>query len=753
MLETLHRIVKEVNAASDLEQALAIIVQDVKQAIQADVCSVYLTDFERRDHVLKATDGLLPEAVDKVRLPYHRGLIGLVCERAEPVNLADAPNHKRYLFTHETGETSYKGFLGVPIIQNRKVLGVLVARQIEQRSFEDNEVTFLFTLAAQLAGAITHAQAYGNLDTQSDLAPPKRFLQGQPGSPGVALGTAVVVYPPADLEAVPDRPAKDPDEEEDAFRTAVAAVVQDLMAIEDRFEDSLPAEDRALFDAWLMMLGSDSLIGNTVRRIQQGSWAPGALRETFQEHARIFEAMEDVYLRERASDVLDLGRRILMHLQQKVSTLDEYPENTILVGEEVSAMQLAEVPRERLAGVVSASGASFSHVAILARALEVPAVMGMSNLPVSRMEGHFLILEGYLGRIYVSPAPSVIQEYRRLASEDQALYQELQADKDLPCETTDGTRIPLYLNTGLLSELSNQGMADSEGVGLYRTELPFMIRDSFPGESVQVANYRKVLKMFHPRPVIIRTLDIGGDKPLPYFPVEESNPFLGWRGIRISLDHPEIFITQVRAILRAAIDLNNLRLLLPMISHVQEVDDAMLLIQRAHDELLEEGYQVKMPQVGVMIEVPAAVYQVEALAQRIDFLSVGTNDLTQYLLAVDRNNAHVAEIYNDLHPAVLRALIQIVNGAARYGKEVSVCGELAGNPAAAVLLLGMGVNSLSMNGGSLLRVKWVLRSFSHSRAKQLLQTALRCEQAGEITNLLSNALEEMGLGGLMRAGR
>ncbi|MCG7961930.1 MAG: phosphoenolpyruvate--protein phosphotransferase, partial [Candidatus Thiodiazotropha taylori] len=474
---------------------------------------------------------------------------------------------------------------------------------------------------------------------------------------------------------------------------------------------------------------------------------------TFQEHARIFEAMEDVYLRERASDVLDLGRRILMHLQQKVSTLDEYPENTILVGEEVSAMQLAEVPRERLAGVVSASGASFSHVAILARALEVPAVMGMSNLPVSRMEGHFLILEGYLGRIYVSPAPSVIQEYRRLASEDQALYQELQADKDLPCETTDGTRIPLYLNTGLLSELSNQGMADSEGVGLYRTELPFMIRDSFPGESVQVANYRKVLKMFHPRPVIIRTLDIGGDKPLPYFPVEESNPFLGWRGIRISLDHPEIFITQVRAILRAAIDLNNLRLLLPMISHVQEVDDAMLLIQRAHDELLEEGYQVKMPQVGVMIEVPAAVYQVEALAQRIDFLSVGTNDLTQYLLAVDRNNAHVAEIYNDLHPAVLRALIQIVNGAAQYGKEVSVCGELAGNPAAAVLLLGMGVNSLSMNGGSLLRVKWVLRSFSHSRAKQLLQTALRCEQAGEITNLLSNALEEMGLGGLMRAGR
>ncbi|MET0044478.1 MAG: phosphoenolpyruvate--protein phosphotransferase [Candidatus Thiodiazotropha sp. 6PLUC3] len=753
MLDILHRIVKEVNAASDLEQALSIIVYQVKRAIDADVCSVYLTDFERRDHVLKATEGLLPDAVGKVRLPYHRGLIGLVCERAEPVNLADAPSHKRYLFTNETGETSSKGFLGVPIIQNRRVLGVLVVRQIEQRSFEDNEVTFLFTLAAQLAGAITHAAASSNLVTQSDLAPPKRFLQGRPGAPGVSLGTAVVVYPPADLEAVPDKPAKDIENEEEAFRTAVAAVVQDLMAIEDRFEESLPAEDRALFDAWLMMLGSDSLIGNTIKLINQGNWAPGALRETFQEHAKLFENMEDIYLRERASDVLDLGRRILMHLQQKVNTLEEYPENTILVGEEVSAMQLAEVPRDRLAGVVSARGASFSHLAILARAMEVPAVMGLSNLPVSRMDGRFLILDGYLGRIYVSPAPSVIEEYRRLAIEDQALFQELQADKDLPCETTDGRRIPLHLNTGLLSELSSHGAEESEGVGLYRTELPFMVRDSFPGEGVQVVNYRKVLKSFHPRPVTIRTLDIGGDKPLPYFPVVESNPFLGWRGIRISLDHPEIFITQVRAILRAAIGLNNLRLLLPMISNVQEVDDAMLLIQRAHDELLEEGFEVEMPQVGVMIEVPAAVYQVETFAQRIDFLSVGTNDLTQYLLAVDRNNSHVADIYNDLHPAVLRALIQIIDGAGKYGKEVSVCGELAGNPAGAVLLLGMGVDSLSMNGGSLLRVKWVLRSFSSSRARELLQTALRCEHAGEVTNLLANALEEMGLGGLMRAGR
>jgi phosphotransferase system, enzyme I, PtsP len=752
MLDTLHRIVKEVNTASDLEQVLDIIIHQVKQAIGADVCSVYLTDFERREHVLRATEGFDKEAIGKVKLPYHRGLIGLVCERAEPVNLADASSHKRYLFTTETGEISYKGFLGVPIIQNRKVLGVLVVRQIQQRTFGDDEVTFLFTLAAQLAGAITHAETTSHLTSQSPTSSPKRFLKGHPGAPGVALGTAVVVYPPADLDAVPDRPARDFLQEEEAFRTAVAAVVADLMALEDRFEDSLPAEDRALFSAWLMMLGSDSLIGNTVKRIHAGNWAAGSLRQTIEEHAKVFDAMEDVYLRERASDIRDLGRRILMHLQQKVTSLEDYPENTILVGDEVSAMQLTEVPRDRLAGVVSARGASFSHVAILARALEVPAVMGMSGLPVGRMDGRFLIVEGYLGRVYVDPVPSVVDEYRRLASEDQELNQLLEADRDLPCETTDGVPLPLFLNTGLISEMNTDGVDQSAGVGLYRTELPFMVRDSFPGESIQVTNYRKVLKTFHPRTVTIRTLDIGGDKPLPYFPLEESNPFLGWRGIRISLDHPEIFITQVRAILRAAIGLDNLRLLLPMISHVQEVDDALMLIRRAYNELREEGYEVTMPLVGVMIEVPAAVYQVDALARRIDFLSVGTNDLTQYLLAVDRNNAHVADIYSDLHPAVLRALIQVVAGARAHGKEVGVCGEMAGSPAA-VLLLGMGVDSLSMNCGSLLRVKWVLRSFSSTRAQELLQSALRCERASEVKALLDNALEDMGLGGLMRAGR
>ena len=754
MLDTLRRIVQHVSEAHDLDEALDVSVTKVKAAIHADVCSVYLTDFTTREHVLMATEGLRKEAVGKVRLPMFRGLVGLVCERAEPLNLDDAPSHERYLFVAETGETHYHGFLGAPIIQNRKVLGVLVVRQTDRRRFEADEVTLLLTSAAQLAGAITHAQARGEMVMErGGQSHPGRPLQGRPGASGVAIGEVVVAYPAADLEAGPDRKADDIGAEIAKFESAVSAVEEELRRLKDSVGSGLPEEDRALFDAWLMMLRSDTLVERADELIRAGHWAPGALRQTVKEHAKIFEAMEDPYLRERASDILDLGRRVLMHLQADAPRFMHYPDGTILIGEDVSAIQFAEVPRDKLAGIVSATGSSLSHVAILARAMGVPAVMGVADLPVSRMEGRSVIVDGYSGRVYVSPPPAVREEYERLAEEERALSHELESLKVLPSETIDGIHLPLYLNTGLISDMSLLGVEEAEGVGLYRTEFPFMVRDRFPGEMVQMANYRKVLEAFHPRPVVLRTLDIGGDKPLPYFPVDESNPFLGWRGVRISLDHPEIFLTQVRAMLRAAIGLGNLQIMLPMVSTANEVDELQMLIRRAHDELIEEGLAVSMPRIGVMIEVPAAVYQAEALARRVEFLSVGTNDLTQYLLAVDRNNARVAELYDDLHPAVLRALIQIVQGANQFNRPVSVCGELAGNPLAVPLLLGMGIDSLSMSAGSLLRVKWVIRSLSRTRARQLLQAVIRMEEAYQVKRFMLAALEDMGLGGLVRPGK
>lgn len=754
MLDTLRRIIQEVNRAPDLSRALDIIVTRVKQAMAVDVCSVYLVDSDARQYVLMATDGYDAQFVGQVRLDFGTGLVGEVVRREEPLNVDIAADHPNFRLSTQLGEEIYHGFLGVPIIQHRTVLGVLVVRQRERRRFAELEETFLFTLGAQLAGAISHAEANGDIDRLLRESGEARFaLRGVSGTPGAAVGRAHVVYPLANLDAIPDRPTDDVDAEIAEFNAAVAAVERDMRVMSARMVDVLSAEDMALFDALILMLRSENLVDSTIEGIRAGNWAQGALRKTISEHVSAFEKMEDHYLRERASDVRDLGRRIIERLQSSSTVRPTYAPNTILVGEEVTASQLAEVPAELLVGVVSARGSSASHVAILARALGIPAVMGVDGLPVARLEGQELVVDGYQARLFVRPSRAILKEFRRLQRQETELSNELQELAGLPAETLDGVRVPLYANTGLLTDITPSLRYGAEGVGLYRTEVPFLIRDRFPGEEEQRRTYRQVLEAFAPAPVTVRTLDIGGDKMLPYFPVEEDNPFLGWRGIRISLDHPEIFLTQVRAILRANVGLNNMQLLLPMITNVSEIDSALGLIKRAHQELQDEGEAVEFPRVGVMIEVPSTVYQVPAMSQRVDFFSIGTNDLTQYLLAVDRNNTQVAELYDTLHPAVLRAIAHVVREAHAAQRPVAVCGELAGDPAAALLLLGMGVDSLSMSAGSLLRVKWAVRSFTQAQMQVLLEEIDTLEDGAAVRALLHRSLEEAGLGGLVRAGR
>lgn len=754
MLDILRRTIQEVNGAPDLQRALTVIVERVKQAMAVDVCSIYLADHDNRQHVLMATDGYDKSMVGQVRLDFGRGLVGVVARREEPLNLEDAASHPEYIHTGEIGAAHYHGFLGVPIIQHRKVLGVVIVRQSDRRRFGEEEETFLFTLAAQLAGAITHAEASGEITRLlQDTNEARYSLKGVSGSPGAAVGHARVVYPLADLAAIPDRGTDDPDADIAEFRGAVARVEQELRGMSERIVGAVPAEDLALFDALILMLRSENLVEGTIARIRAGNWAAGALRDTITEHVRIFEAMDDAYLRERASDIRDLGRRILEHLQSARPAATEPYARTILVGEEVSASQLAEVPTEYLAGVVSARGSSASHVAILARALGIPAVMGVEGLPVGRLEGQELVVDGYEGRVFVKPSAAIRDEFRRLEREEAELSKGLLELTALPAVTPDGHRLPLYANTGLLTDITPSLRSGAEGVGLYRTEVPFMIRDRFPGEEEQRRVYRQVLEAFAPAPVTIRTLDVGGDKALPYFPVKEENPFLGWRGIRITLDHPEIFLTQIRAILRASEGLENAQLLLPMISSVGEVDSAIGLIRRAWQELAEEGVALAFPRIGAMVEVPSTVYQVPSIARRVDFFSIGSNDLTQYLLAVDRNNARVASLYDALHPAVLGAIEQVVHGAAEAGKPVSVCGEMAGDPGAAMLLMGMGVDSLSMSAASLLRIKWVVRTVSLARAREVLEQVRGLEDGAAIRAVLNSELEQAGLGGLVRAGR
>ena len=748
MLNTLRKIVQEVNAAKDLKAALTIIVQRVKETMGSQVCSVYLLDPESNRFVLMATDGLNKRAIGKVSMSPNEGLVGLVGSREEPLNLEHASEHPRYRYFAETGEERYASFLGAPIIHHRRVMGVLVVQQKERRQFDEGEEAFLVTMSAQLAGVIAHAEATGTiqgLGKQGKGIQEAKFV-GVPGSPGVAVGPALVMLPPADLDVVPDKRIEDIEAELANFTQALEAVREDMRTLSAKLATQLRPEERALFDVYLMML-DDAAIGQEVSQIiRQGQWAQGALRQVVAEHVKGFELMDDAYLRERASDVKDLGRRLLAYLQQAHKEKLTYPDNTILVSEELTPAMLGEVPEGKLAGLVSVLGSGNSHVAILARAMGIPTVMGVVDLPYAKVDGIQLIVDGYHGEVFTNPSAELRRQYDEVVEEERQLNKGLDALRELPCETLDGQRMPLWVNTGLLADITRAQERGAEGVGLYRTEVPFMARERFPSEKEQLAIYREQLQAFHPLPVTMRTLDIGGDKALPYFPIKESNPFLGWRGIRITLDHPEIFLVQVRAMLKASEGLNNLRILLPMISGVQELEEALHLIHRAWGEVRDEGLDVVMPPVGVMIEVPAAVYQIRDLARQADFISVGSNDLTQYLLAVDRNNARVADLYDFLHPAVLHALKLVVEGSHAEGKPVSICGEMAGDPAAAMLLMAMGFDSLSMNATNLPKVKWLLRQISASRARELLGQLMTIDNPQVIHSTLHLALRNLGLG-------
>ena len=381
----------------------------------------------------------------------------------------------------------------------------------------------------------------------------------------------------------------------------------------------------------------------------------------------------------------------------------------------------------------------------------VPTVMGAVDLPFNQLDGKQIILDGYRGEVISNPSVQLLTRYENTIKEQDQLVAGLENLKDLPCETADNHRVHLWVNTGLMSDVMHSLDQGAEGIGLFRTEVPFLLSERFPSEQEQTKIYREQLEAFAPKLVTMRTLDVGGDKDLPYFPIEEENPFLGWRGIRVTLDHPEIFMAQVRAMLRASIGLENLQVMLPMISNVNEVNSATQLIKRAHRELLQENLDVKYPPIGVMIELPAAVYQTRALAKLVDFISVGSNDLTQYLLAVDRNNPRVANLYSAFHPAILNALYQVVLQAQGQKKPVSICGEMAGDPGAAVLLLAMGFDTLSMNASALLKVKSVIRSVSLDTARDLLDQVMQMEDAQTIRSAVDLTLYNAGVDRLLRS--
>jgi len=671
---------------------------------------------------------------------FGSGVIGKVAEERRPFNLDQLPEALDRGFLAQTGLPPHAGFLGVPILHKAKTQGVLLVRQRRPRRFDDADEAFLSTLASRLGAAIAYAKASGELCTacRPEHTEP-RCLEGRVGAPGIAVGVGGWAFSTAELQTVPDRRADDPRAEEERFLTALEEVRQQALTLTSSLQAQIPEADRAMFDAFAMILDSPEIKASVIGQIREGQWAPAAVRDTFESYAGQFDEMDDLYLQQRASDVRALGARVLTQLLDNDQPTVFSTDATILIGEQLSAMDVGDALANNLVGIVSADGSSLSHAAILARSLGIPAVMGVSEVPLSYLDRQPLIVNGSTGRVHVRPAQVTREAVEAEISRQRAHNEALEPIRHLPAETTDGKRVSLLTNAGLVGLHAGANDQGSDGVGLFRSELPFMMFERFPSESEQQNLYRQALAAIAPLPLVLRTLDAGGDKPLPYLAADEPNPALGWRGIRFTLDHPDIFLTQVRAALRANVGLGNLRLLLPMVSALDEVAQAKVLIGQAVQQLKDEGIDVSAPRLGAMIEVPAAVYLAESLARQVDFLSVGTNDLTQYLLAMDRNNPRVSARLDALHPALLYALQHIAEAAHRAGKQVTVCGEMASDPSMAMVLVGMGYDGLSINPTALLGVKAAIRSESLRFMRSLAAQVSMTDDREVISKLMDDA--------------
>ena len=748
MLTRLREIVEKVASAPRLNEALDILVTEICKAMETEVCSVYLADHDRRCYYLMATRGLKKPRGRTVTLAFDEGIVGLVGRLAEPINLADAQKHPSFKYIPSVKEEKYRAVLGVPIIQRRQLLGVLVVQQRELRQFDESEESFLVTLATQMAAILSLSQltALFGQYRQTRI----RALAASSGV-GIAEGWMDVTLPL--MEQVYEASTLDTALERERLTGALEAAASEFRRYSKRFASGAQKETAAIFDLYSHLLSDPRLRNELFGEVDKGFVAEWAVKTVIEKFAAQFAALSDGYLKERAGDLRALGQRLLFHLDDTMQAADTWPERFVLVGDELSATTLAELPQDRLAGVVVRDGAANSHAAIMVRALGIPTVIGAEIQP-SMLHGRMLVVDGYRGEVLVDPEPVLLNEYQRLLSEENELSRLAEDDVDRPAELKSGERIKVMLNAGLSPEHEQKLGSRIDGIGLYRTEIPFMLQSGFPSEEEQVAQYQGMLQMFNDKPVTLRTLDIGADKQLPYMPISEENPCLGWRGIRITLDQPEIFLIQVRAMMRANAATGNLSILLPMVTSVEEVDEAKRLIERAAREVEEMiGYDIPRPRIGVMLEVPSMVFLLSHLSSRVDFISVGTNDLTQYLLAVDRNNTRVANIYDSLHPAVLRALAMIAQDADSHGIDLRLCGEMAGDPMCVTLLIGLGFRHLSMNGRSVARVKYLLRHVDLEEAQTLARRSLEAQMATEVRHQVAAFMERRGLGGLIRGGR
>lgn len=739
----LTRIVQAAAEAESPSAQVSVIVDSIQHYMNLDVCSLYLAD-ERGDMALLASRGLDPAAVGHVRIPAGKGLVGLVAQSRHPINIADAARHPAFYGVRETQEEQYSSFFGVPIVRAGVVIGVLVAQSREARELSADESAVLVTLGSQLALVVTTESIWQDINKST-----ARTLSGIKGASGVGIGQ-VRLCDDVDLYSVTDGPCDDIHATLSEWHGLVKAVLADVKREQAGLGDLLSQDVATVFDAYYLMLSDPSLVNGVAQLIQEGHHLPGALKRVIHHHADVFLAMEDPYLRARHEDIRHLGNKLYRTWRGLHTSGDnDLPATrTILVGAQVSVSDIARVPTELLAGIVCFQGSNLSHTAVLANALGVPAVMGVGEIR-GLYNRDLLVVDGNAARVIVRPNTSVLEEYERFLKAEDQLKSELQQLRDLPAVTLDGTTIRLYANSGLLADISPGLQAGAEGLGLYRTEIPFMVSDTFPSEDEQLNVYRQILQAYGEKPVYMRVLDIGGDKPLPYFPIREENPALGWRGIRFCLDNSSLFMSQIRAMLRASEGRENLRIMLPMVGSTSELVEFHKLLNDALLQLTDEGVSVQRPPVGIMVEVPSAISQLRSWREQLDFISIGSNDLSQYLLALDRNNPRVAASYDHVHPAVLHEIARVIQIATDTDLPLSVCGEMSSDPIAVVLLVGMGMRTLSMSAAQLPKIKWLLRRIRLENAHAIVAEAMQLNDAKQIRKLVADRLYVLGAGEIL----
>ena len=741
ILLALRQITEEVAAQNSLEKAIDILVQRIRAVTSADCCSLYLTDPFKKYLRLAATDGLAKAAIGKANLRIGEGLVGFVGLKQELLDLADAPSHPNFKYLPDVGEDEFFSFLGVPVINQGSLLGVLVIQSRQKRGFNELEESFMVTLSAQIASIIATSN---NMRDANDSS--IKRCHGESGTGGIAIARAVVWQPTLSLEDVPVTCTEDREMQLELFNQAIFQLQteMDKAALEMQEQHNSQAAS-GYMSGYGNMLDDPTFQDEVTKEIlDNGLLASSAIKVVTEKRLQSYKLQG---LKEKYFDARDFAQIIisrLVHTSGQTVKLEH--DEIILVVKNLPAAMVAELDRNNIAGFITVDNATSSHTAILARDLGIPAVIGV-QLNLNEVDGRTIIIDGHNSEVLVEPTQSVIDEYKQLVSQNRAQADLFSAEKHEKGVTVDGVELKIQLNAGLSHEDSEDLPSQTDGIGLYRTEIAFMLSQTFPTEQQQTEWYRDLLEQFKGYPVCMRTLDIGGDKGLAYLPIEEGNPALGWRGIRVTLDQPNILKTQLRAMLLAQQEFENLEIMIPMVSRLDEVLAFKQLLNDAiHEIVVQTNKPVKPPRFGVMIEVPSIAYVLEEIAREVDFFSMGSNDLIQYLMAVDRSNQKVCRFFDAFNPAVVRCLKYLVDKSNELGKPISVCGEIAGNPLGALMLLSLGYKCLSMNYSELARVKYMCRRVSFKDLQKVGKEALALDSGAKIRALYSAYATNQGLG-------